>query len=217
MQALHHAINQMSDGEVFISGHQLQLNIETDQLTMRDRLERYERRLCFGPDVASWDPVRGEQALASDPVHEALEFTEMIRGEFFALLKVAAESKQPSARKMVEPNWEFKLMTREPTGSFSSSIRIDIETPRTFDEIHVNNDFAKAIDSDESADRRVSIVAPKNFHEEGGLVHQAKEQSTRVHLSSRPADGYCSSKDNSVDLRGTVYARQSIPPKLRVK
>ena len=92
-QPLHHAINQMSD-EVFMMGHQLQLNFEADQLTMRDRLERYEMRLGFGPDVASWNPVRDEQAFAPEPVREALEFTEMIRAEFFALLKEAAESKQ---------------------------------------------------------------------------------------------------------------------------
>ena len=53
-----------------------------------------------------------------------------------------------------------------------------------------------------------------NFHEEGESVHQPKEQSTRVPLSLRPANEYCSWRENSVDLRGMGYARQCMSPRL---
>ena len=43
---------------------------------MRNRLERYLRRLYFGSDTVSWDPAKDEQVFAPEPaldrrVHEA--------------------------------------------------------------------------------------------------------------------------------------------------
>ena len=211
-QTLHRAIHHMNDGQVFMMGERLKLNIRTDRFAMRDRLERYLRRVCFGSDAAPWYPTRDEQVFAHDSMQETLLFEERVRFEIATLSAHIAGNKLLQPRQMDSQNREKYFLCDQIVGFFSS-IWIDIGEPCTSGGISDSGCSAIATASDELLVRRVSIVAPMNFHEAGESVHQTKEQSTRVPLRFRQADEYYSTRENSVALCGTVYDRQSIPPR----
>ena len=188
-------------------GERLKLNIRTDRFAMPDSLERYLRRVCFGSDAAPWYPTRDEQVFAHDPMQEALLFEESVRSEIATLSAHIAGNKLLQPRQMDSQNREEHFLCDQIVGVFLST-RIDIGEPSTSGGISESGCSVVATASDELVVRRVSIVAPMNFHEEGESVHEAKEQSTRISLRFRQADEYYSTRENSVDLRGTVYARQ---------
>ena len=58
--ALKRTINQLTDGEVAAAAHRFGLNIRSDAMILRNRMERHEMRRHFGADAASWNPALDE-------------------------------------------------------------------------------------------------------------------------------------------------------------
>ena len=105
-QTLHRAIHHMNDGQVCMMGERLKLNVRTDRFAMRDRLERYLRRVYFGSVAAPWDPTRDEQVLGYDPMQDTLLFEERVGSEIAALSEHASGSKWRQPRQMNSQNCE---------------------------------------------------------------------------------------------------------------
>ena len=59
-QALKRAINRLTDGEVVSAAIRFGLNIRSDAMVLRNRLERHEMRRYFGSEAAPWDATRDE-------------------------------------------------------------------------------------------------------------------------------------------------------------
>ena len=58
--ALKRAINQLTDGEVAVAAHRFGLNIRSDAMILRNRVERHEMRRHFGADAAPWNSALDE-------------------------------------------------------------------------------------------------------------------------------------------------------------
>ena len=63
--ALKRAINQLTDGEVAATALRFGLNIRSDAMILRNRVERHEMRRHFGADAASWKPALDEPSQES--------------------------------------------------------------------------------------------------------------------------------------------------------
>ena len=68
-QALKRAINKLTVGEVGATAMCFGLNIRSDAMILRNRLERYEMRRYFGADAAPWNPARDEPTEESQSVY----------------------------------------------------------------------------------------------------------------------------------------------------
>ena len=81
--ALIRAIKQLTDGEVAAAAHRCGLNIRSDAMILRNRVERHEMRRHFGADIAPWNPALDEpskesgsmQSLSSSSRHSAANFS----------------------------------------------------------------------------------------------------------------------------------------------
>ena len=64
-QALKRTVKHLIDGEVVTAALSFGLNVRSDTMIVRNRLERHEMRRHFGNDAAPWDATRDE--LTAEP------------------------------------------------------------------------------------------------------------------------------------------------------
>ena len=155
-------------------------------------------RVYFGSDAAFWNPVQDEQ----ESILDSLSLVELVRSEIVALSGQESFCKSLTTEHAINQEQSQHLII-EPTMDSFSAARIDIVEQDT-----------PSVRSENRCAVRVCIVAPMDFHEEGGLVHHAIKQSTRVPASPRQMSEGGGQKDYCMNLRGTVYAQQFIFPSL---
>ena len=172
-QALKRTINRLSDGEVVTAALSLGLNVRSDAMIVRNRLERHEMRRHFGNGAAPWDATRDEPT-AEPPSTPSPSSSSRHSVANLWSNRVSQQVEVVTLRHHREPLSTGQSMSRycDPISmevlsqTFRSQLQIELRDSRVVsEEARADNHVAPAAHCS-SARRRVSIAplaCPRNL------------------------------------------------------
>ena len=153
-QALKRAINRLTDGEVVIAALRSGLNVRSDAMIVRNRLERHKMRRYFGNDAAPWDATRDEQT-AEPPSTPSPSSSSR-----HSVANLSSSRVSPQAEVVTSiPNRE-PLSTGQSIECFRDPISMEVPSPTFMSQIHIEVNESGCVITEATAGSHVAPTVP---------------------------------------------------------
>ena len=186
------AINQLIDGEVAAGGHRFGLNIRSDAMILRNRVERHEMRRHFGTDAAPWNPALDE------PSEESYSANSPASSNRHSVVTFLPHSVPEQAAVVFSDTNLVPLSIGQSMGRFCDSISMELPSQTYRSEMQIVLSDSRTVNEEARADshaapatrgsevrRQVSISAPVAFFYSQDSNHNPLAQDCS--LSTQPS------------------------------
>ena len=218
-EALKRAINRLTDGEVVTAALRFGLNVRSDAMIVRNRLERHEMRRYFGSDAAPWDATRDEPAAeqpstpsTSSSSRHSVANSSSNRVSQQPEVVPSIQNREPLSTGQSMGRYRDPLSMELPSQQFRSIVQIEVGDSRRVSEEARADSHAAPVTQGSEVPRRVSIAPPVAYADIPEPMHHPRAQSTRYNLSPRPPHENSTFVENTMELTGGADATAMIIP-----
>ena len=209
-QALKRTINRLTDGEVVTATLRFGLNVRSDAMIVRNRLERYEMQRHFGNDAAPWDAMRDE------PTAEPPSTPSPSSSSRHSVVNLSSNRVSQQAEVVTSIHHREPLSTGQSMGRYCDPISMEVSSQTFRSQLQIELRDSRVVSEEARADshiapatqcssvrRQVSIAAPVVEMES---MHNTRAQSTRYHFSPRLTHENSTFIENTMELTGGANA-----------